>query len=114
MANLTAHFSNEDRGGRFSAFDLTDGYPCCIIRRLVLQAIGSGVERFLDTEEVTGSNPVSPIYFDLHPLYNNSPSIIADNFRHFPTVKDHQQMDFCQTNFESCFLQLIQKRAIEV
>ena len=24
-------------------------------------AIGSGVERFLDTEEVTGSNPVPPI-----------------------------------------------------
>ena len=33
----------------------------------VVQAVGSGVERFVDTEEVTGSNPVPPIdsYFTL-------------------------------------------------
>ncbi len=38
-------------------------------------AVGSGVERFLDTEEVTGSNPVPPIL-----LLFSSPS---DHFR-FP------------------------------
>ncbi len=36
-------------------------YGYSILPRITMQAIGSGVERFLDTEEVTGSNPVSPI-----------------------------------------------------
>src|SRR5579884_822679 len=30
-----------------------------------VQAVGSGVERFVDTEEVTGSNPVPPIFLSL-------------------------------------------------
>ncbi len=36
-------------------------YGYSILPRITMQAIGSGVERFLDTEEVTGSNPVSPM-----------------------------------------------------
>ena len=45
-----------------------------------MRAVGSGVERFLDTEEVTGSNPVLPIFSHAVPNQQEKMSFI-DNLK---------------------------------
>ena len=64
--------------------DLSNRTVCGILS--LTQAVGSGVERFLDTEEVSGSNPLPPIVCFLSATFSSQSQRFVSEIRKAPSA----------------------------